>query len=326
MGSLSSQVPCGHYHWSSSGRGLRLNGVHIRTTFLESSVDPKTALSPPMDGPTEELPNYSPNPGHPRASTGGVRSEHRYALQDKNGRDWLSFKVKSRAADSKHMPLFLEGDIIKGEVCLDLARAETLKGLTITVRPRRGQLARCPHARYHQIRAGTTAVGQEEELFLHKTEPIWTPASPREAKLVGAHTHAFSISIPRDAMVAPVPKATTPKRFSLPPTFSERASPVYIDYKLYVTVRRRGLRVNDKCVFLITATFDVLHVGLAAVVRTGCQLASPSSHARWPNHRPSCVLLYMLRAGGYLVQMRIPRAGKCSILSRSRARSSMRAM
>jgi len=92
-------------------------------------------------------------------------------------------------------------------------------------------------------------VGQEEELFLDKTEPVWTPASPREAKVVGAHTHAFSITIPRDAVVAPVPKAT-PKRFSLPPTFSERASPAYIDYKLYVTVRRGGLRVNNKCVSL----------------------------------------------------------------------------
>ena len=60
--------------------------------------------------------------------------EHRYALRDKNGRDWLSFRVQSRAANPEHMPLFLEGDTIKGEVCLDLTKPETLKGLTITVR------------------------------------------------------------------------------------------------------------------------------------------------------------------------------------------------
>lgn len=123
------------YHWSSSGRVE----THIRTTkrttfpFRGSKTTSSLALSPPyntMEGPTEELPSYSPTLGHPRAST---RSEHRYALRDKNNRDWLSFKVKSRAADSKQMPLFLEGDIIKGEVCLDLARAETLKGLTVTV-------------------------------------------------------------------------------------------------------------------------------------------------------------------------------------------------
>jgi len=59
------------------------------------------------------------------------------------------------------------------------------------------------------------------------------------------HTHAFSISIPREVEVAPAPKAM-PKRFPLPPTFSERASPVYIDYKIHVIVRRGGLRVNDQ--------------------------------------------------------------------------------
>jgi hypothetical protein len=36
--------------------------------------------------------------------------------------------------DPKHAPLFFEGDTIKGEVQLDFAKAQTLKGLTITVR------------------------------------------------------------------------------------------------------------------------------------------------------------------------------------------------
>ncbi|SRR6266404_308534 len=172
-----------------------------------------------------------------------------------------------------------------------------------------------------QIRAGTTAVGQEEELFLNKTEPIWTPASPRESKVVGAHTHAFSISIPQDATIAPVPKAT-PRRFALPPTFSERASPAYIDYKLYVTVRRGGLWVNNKCVY--SSSIHILPASCQVVMRTGCQQASPSSHARWQTHRPPCALLRMLRPGWSLVQMRTPKAGKCLILSRSQARSSMR--
>ena len=97
-------------------------------------------------------------------------------------------------------------------------------------------------------------MGQEEELFLDITEPVWIPASPQEGKVVGTHTHAFMIPIPRDTMVAPVPKAT-PKPFPLPPTFSERASPAYIDYRLYVTVRRGGLRVNNKCVFFSFTSF-----------------------------------------------------------------------
>ena len=90
-------------------------------------------------------------------------------------------------------------------------------------------------------------MGQEEELFLDVTEPVWTPASLSEGKIVGQHTFPFSITIPDDVKVAPAPKAT-PKSFPLPPTFSERASPAYIDYRLLVTVRRSRLRVNKQCV------------------------------------------------------------------------------
>jgi hypothetical protein len=224
-----------------------------------------------MEDPTEELPNYSPSPEHPRAGIRSLRREHRYALRDKNGRDWLSFQVKSRASNSKHTPLFLEGDTIRGEVRLDLIKAETVKGITISVSESRyripvasvrpSQLTRLSH----QIRAGTTAVGQEEEVFLDKTETVWTPASSQEGKVVGAHTHAFSISIPRDAEISPAPKAP-PKRFALPPAFTERASPAYIDYKLCVTVRRGGLRINDRCASLINVLQQALDVRPPVVV------------------------------------------------------------
>jgi hypothetical protein len=85
---------------------------------------------------TEELPEYSPAPGPPGPSTrtGHVNSlEHRFVLQSKSGREWLSFKMRSRALDTKHIPIFFEGDNIRGLVQIDLAKVETLKGLTITV-------------------------------------------------------------------------------------------------------------------------------------------------------------------------------------------------
>jgi len=111
-----------------------------------------------------------------------------------------------------------------------------------------------------KIHAGTTAVGQEEERFLDITESVWTPTSPSEGKVVGQHTFPFSITIPRDVTIAPVPKAA-PKSFPLPPTFSERASPAYIDYRLFVTVRRGRLRVNKQCV--PRALYLHFHVSLA---------------------------------------------------------------
>ena len=90
-------------------------------------------------------------------------------------------------------------------------------------------------------------MGEEEEVFLDITEPVWTPASESEGRLVGQHRFPFSITLPRDATIAPVPQAA-PKSFMLPPTFSERASPAYIDYRLFVTVRRGRLRVDKQCV------------------------------------------------------------------------------
>ena len=99
-------------------------------------------------------------------------------------------------------------------------------------------------------------MGQDEELFLDINESVWTPASPSEGKVVGRRSFPFSITIPRDVTIAPVPKAA-PKSFPLPPTFSERASPAYIDYKLLVTVHRGRLRVNKQCVSL--------HVSLATI-------------------------------------------------------------
>jgi hypothetical protein len=78
-------------------------------------------------------PAYSPTATRPGTGASNFRHKHRYALQDKSGSDWVSFKVKSRAADPKHTPLVFGGDIIEGEVQLNLAKAETLKDLTITV-------------------------------------------------------------------------------------------------------------------------------------------------------------------------------------------------
>jgi Arrestin (or S-antigen), N-terminal domain len=103
---------------------------------------------------------------------------------------------------------------------------------------------------YEKVRAGTTAVGQEEEVFLDITAPVWTPATASESTVVGQHTFPFSITLPRHATLAPVPQAA-PKSFLLPPTFSERASPAYIDYRLFVTVRRGRLRVDKECVFVL---------------------------------------------------------------------------
>ena len=152
----------------------------------------------------------------------------------------------------------------------DLVKAEKPKSLTITVsveilwsllvystRPRRPFTSLTFVVFPEKIRAETTVLGQEEECFLDKIEPVWAPASACEGKVVGQHTYPFSITIPCDAMVAPGPKASS-KRFSLPPTCSERASPAYI-----------GLQKKN-------CSVTVRHGGRASRTKTGQKAAQPA--------------------------------------------------
>ena len=108
-----------------------------------------------------------------------------------------------------------------------------------------------------QIKAGTTLVGQEEELFLNITHDIWNPAlghptddKASPSKLKGQYSWPFSIHLPTETTVNGFKNKSL---FNLPPTFTERASPAYIDYKIVVTVKRPALRVNQT--YVVNTTF-----------------------------------------------------------------------
>ena len=94
------------------------------------------------------------------------------------------------------------------------------------------------------MRGETTAVGQEGIPFLDIVETLWVPSSTSGSKLSGKMSWPFSLKLPPDTMLAETIKGEK-KRYPLPPTFTERASPAYIDYKLIVTVKKGALRVNQ---------------------------------------------------------------------------------
>lgn len=58
------------------------------------------------------------------------------------------------------------------------------------------------------------------------------------------------MNLPKETSVSANPKEP-PKTYTLPSTFSERASPAYVDYKIIVTVKRGFLKVNQTCVSLM---------------------------------------------------------------------------
>lgn len=100
-----------------------------------------------------------------------------------------------------------------------------------------------------QIRGGTTFVGQDEDIFLKDEQILWAPSGGKEGKLSGKQSWDFTFKLPTEVGVKSAdgkPLGT----FALPPSFTERASPAYIDYKITATLKRGFLRVNQTYVFL----------------------------------------------------------------------------
>ncbi|KAH7884480.1 hypothetical protein F5I97DRAFT_1929339 [Phlebopus sp. FC_14] len=180
-----------------------------------------------------ELPGYSPPaPTQPQASGSNARvgSQHSLSLEDSKGHKWLTLTVSSRATDPASLPTFCQGDTISGHVDLDVLKSESIKGITI------------------MVTAGTTFVGQEEQLFLKMEKELWTPSLPlpdgtKVSKFgKGNYSWPFELTLPNEVEVQ---DQNVKKDFHLPSTFSERASAGYLDYKLIVTVKRGVLRVNQ---------------------------------------------------------------------------------
>ncbi|KAH8117915.1 hypothetical protein DFH11DRAFT_1571413 [Phellopilus nigrolimitatus] len=173
-----------------------------------------------------ELPVYTADAVSANGSgSSDLRTEHTYSLNNAKGKPWLTLRVHSRSPSGKTLPVFLDGDEIRGEVRIELEKPEGCKGVLIGVL------------------AENTAVGQEAVPFLDLTSPLWTPSSSSKLP-AGSLTWPFSLTLPKEALVSASSKEA-PKCYPLPPTFSERASPAYIDYKVTVTVKRGAFRVNQ---------------------------------------------------------------------------------
>ncbi|KAF9234229.1 hypothetical protein BU15DRAFT_90063 [Melanogaster broomeanus] len=153
-----------------------------------------------------------------------------YRSEDSKGHKWLTLTVKSRALQPASPPCFYQGDTVSGQVTLDVPKSEAIKGITI------------------KVTAGTTFVGQDEQIFLKLEKELWTPSMPLpDGSTVskfgkGKYTWPFSLTLPTEVEVQ---DQKIKKKFPLPPTFSEKASAGYLDYKLIATVKRGALRVNQ---------------------------------------------------------------------------------
>lgn len=96
-------------------------------------------------------------------------------------------------------------------------------------------------------------MGQEELIFLDETE-ILLDTRPQGvvAKLKGLQSWAFEFVLPEEVAVPSVSgrklNSSGEKMYRLPPSFSEKASTSYTDYRLIVTVKRGFLKLDQTCV------------------------------------------------------------------------------
>ncbi|KAG1738345.1 uncharacterized protein EDB91DRAFT_1249262 [Suillus paluster] len=186
-----------------------------------------------------ELPGYTPRAGGSLASQNAIipGSERTISLEDSKGHKWLLLSVKSRAPTPEFWPAFCTGDLISGSVTLDLVKSQSSKAIIVT--------------------AATTLIGQEGQPFLVIEKELWSPAKALpDGSMVsklekGHYTLPFEIPLPHETEVVDHKEK---KIFPLPPSFTERASPAYINYKITVIVKRGALGVNQ------TLTTDFTYV------------------------------------------------------------------
>ncbi|KAJ7476230.1 hypothetical protein FB451DRAFT_1397558 [Mycena latifolia] len=175
------------------------------------------------NGGDSGLPGYTNRAVPAVAALGASRSEHKSSLETK-GRHWLFVYVKSRSPSATAPAFFLEGDTVAGRVELDLDKTEAVKGISIS------------------IQGGTTAVGQEEQLFLDLNQELWPASGDKSGKLAkGKYSFPFTFALPSKVS----PPDAKGMVISAPPSFSERASPAYIDYRIVATVKRGAFKVNQ---------------------------------------------------------------------------------
>jgi hypothetical protein len=90
-------------------------------------------------------------------------------------------------------------------------------------------------------------VGKDEQLFLNLNQEVWPASSgDKPGKIAkGVYSWPFAFTLP-SKVSTPEAKGAT---FSLPPSFSERSSAGYIDYRIFATVKRGGFKANQMYVY-----------------------------------------------------------------------------
>ncbi|KZP00340.1 hypothetical protein CALVIDRAFT_595171 [Calocera viscosa TUFC12733] len=175
------------------------------------------ALEPHPD--LDELPVYL-------AREDVSRSEHVFALKSKDTA-WLTLRVWSSAGAPGSHPLYFDNALVEGSVELVLTQPQTIQTITVL------------------LEGFTRTAGSEQKTFLSLPTLVYPPCpapdSPTSKVPAGTHTWHFRFPLP--------PTVTIPYEGGeviapLPPTYSTKGFPAFLEYHLSVVLHRGALRVD----------------------------------------------------------------------------------
>ncbi|TDL25703.1 hypothetical protein BD410DRAFT_604749 [Rickenella mellea] len=165
--------------------------------------------------------------------------EHSFSLFSARNQPWATLKVSSNAPSVRFLPSYFEGQSISGNINLDLCKPDAIQSVSVTLS---GQIV---------------ATNVTPFTFLEEKQLLWStdmgdPRSPTSSgqlkysgKLQGAYRWVFSFTMPSTCSVSWKSKEP-PIALPIPPSFSERGATQYINYELFVWIRRGPLRIDSK--------------------------------------------------------------------------------
>ncbi|KAL5530469.1 hypothetical protein ACEPAF_6727 [Sanghuangporus sanghuang] len=192
----------------------------------------------------DELPSYGvAGPSNLRRHISRERQLHEFSLEDSDRRMWAAVQLYSWAPSAKSLPVFLEEQDVSGHVVLDLRQPESIKRVEVSI-------------------MGFVRALHRETNFFRVSETLWDsssgdPRSPNQhngmkfkGKLEGSYSWPFSIVLPRE--ITPGAKLLRELRLNrselLPPSLDNLGLNSVINYRLIVSIKKRGLLKPDSII------------------------------------------------------------------------------
>ncbi|KIY66486.1 hypothetical protein CYLTODRAFT_377683 [Cylindrobasidium torrendii FP15055 ss-10] len=190
--------------------------VSVLTLSNPPSYHSRSSFSGSRTSIQTDLPAYAPRLRRSRTAPvdSPPRAQHEYTLAVRSsGIPWATLKLLSRAHASKQVPMYAEGDKIKGALVLDAKKAGSTRCVTLTL-------------------MGQILTSSTQWLFLEHKVVLWDRSS--SSHKLQAVELPFSFSIPTEVDL-------NGSTYRLPQTSVDPVGKNDVQYSLFLHMKRSGL-------------------------------------------------------------------------------------